>query len=62
MVVGCVGGGAVILTMAAYYLYVVQPAYNSAPKTRDVGNVPVIAPATPIVAPVAPLGYISDPW
>lgn len=52
------GGGAVILAMAAYYLYVVKPAAanNSAPKMRDVESVPVLAPAAPVGAPVASLG------
>ena len=55
---GCVGGGAVILAMAAYYLYVVKPASanSSAPQMRDVESVPVVSPAAPVGAPVASLG------
>jgi hypothetical protein len=61
--VGCVGGGAVILAMAAYYLHVVKPAAanSSAPDMRDVESVPVVSPAVPVVAPVALLGYAFLP-
>ncbi len=35
------GGGALIIAIAAYYLYFVKPA----PKTRDVEDAPIVAPA-----------------
>jgi hypothetical protein len=57
VVVGCVGGGAIIVAIAAYYyLYVVKPNAQLPPKTRDMENAPVVAPAFPIVAPAASLG------
>jgi hypothetical protein len=49
VVVGCVGGGALIIAIASYYLYFVKPA----PKTRHVEDAPIVAPAAPIVAPAA---------
>jgi hypothetical protein len=62
VVVGCVGGGAIIVAIAAYYyLYVVKPNAQLPPKTRDMENAPVVAPAFPIVAPAASLGYRPPP-
>jgi hypothetical protein len=52
-----VGGGALIVVIAAYYLYLVKPAAHPAPKTREVEDAPVVAAAVPIVAPAASLGY-----
>jgi hypothetical protein len=61
VVVGCVGGGAIIVAIAAYYLYVVKPNSQLPPKTRDLENVPVVNPPAPIVAPAASLGYRPPP-
>ncbi len=55
------GGGAIIVAIAAYYLYVVKPAAQLPPKTRDLEDAPILAQAAPIVAPVASLGYNTQP-
>jgi hypothetical protein len=54
VVVGCVGGGALIVALAAYYLYLVKPAPTAkpAPMARDVEDAPIDAPA-------ASLGYTA---
>ena len=59
LVVGLGGGAIIIVAIAAYYLYVVKPAAQLPPKTRDLENAPVVAPSAPIVAPAASLGYES---
>jgi len=59
LVVGLGGGAIIIVAIAAYYLYVVKPAAQLPPKTRDLENAPVVAPSAPIVAPAASLGVPS---
>lgn len=56
LVVGLGGGAILIVAIAAYYLYVVKPAAQLPPKTRDLETAPVVAPSAPIVAPAASLG------
>jgi len=59
LVVGLGGGAIIIVAIAAYYLYVVKPAAQLPPKSRDLENAPVVAPSAPIVAPAASLGVPS---
>ena len=56
LVVGLGGGAIIIVAIAAYYLYVVKPAAQLPPKTKDLETAPVVAPSAPIVAPAASLG------
>ena len=62
VVVGCVGGGALIIGIAAYYLYVVKPGIEAS--SKDVQDNSIITSTSPVAPsrafmtpPVASLGY-----
>jgi len=62
VVVGCVGGGVIVIAIAAYYLYVVKPGIEAS--SKDVKDNSIITSTSPVAPsrtfmtpPVASLGY-----